>query len=630
MNKIAPETTKVNLDGEIDPQLRIDTMLEQCSRLDPPCVGFITRGHILGFEPFLNCAFVTRLFLTKHGLWVGEVHPQIKTARETYSELQTRWRAVTGTAQQLTDWDTWKKMRSKFRDIQLDDLMREMMMCAADTADFVKSLDPVRRRANRGYQAWEGIYDTMNSFLYQLFAIKTKQEEHAAAGTTPDAEKGHAPMQLVDYRHEIKFLKYTKLRRERIKDLFHTVETHHLRKKREREQEAEDADVLETPEFQAELESIVAPTMGDSDVFDQIEAIELIMRTEYEEMRLVFEYYAAGGEGGSAFDMSIAEFTRYCSDSLICKKTKELDSGDIKLVFDATDDGDPEPKETDDGDEDLSDDDTLGLKAGTGGGGTISSGGELKVDDEDGTPNEPELDEDGNPIKTPTLDEDGNPIDEDDEEEEYSWDLGEGEREIVPVEWVETIVHMALLRYPKIQPLAKRVSKLINDVIKVNACQANTETFRGELSMDEVQKIYKLYKPQLMAIFRYYAIEHPAKPGQPPMEPSMDGPIWLQMMKDSKLMTRKSDVPNDLPELSCREIFNNVQAEEEEDGGGDVGGGADEMIYMEYLEAWGAVACFKRVNPYVPLWKRMEETFVDKLFPPQKKYALARKKKGKK
>ena len=97
--------------------------------------------------------------------------------------------------------------------------------------------------------------------------------------------------------------------------------------------------------------------MGDSDVFDQIEAIELLMRTEYEELRLVFEYYAAGGEGGSAFDMSIAEFTRYCNDCLICKKTKELDSGDIKLVFDATDDGDPEPEELDDGDEDLSDDD---------------------------------------------------------------------------------------------------------------------------------------------------------------------------------------------------------------------------------------------------------------------------------
>ena len=45
----------------------------------------------------------------------------------------------------------------------------------------------------------------------------------------------------------------------------------------------------------------------------------------------------------------------------------------------------------------------------------------------------------------------------------------------------------------------------------------------------------------------------------------MDGPAWLRMMKDSKLVTRKSDVPNDLPELAAREIFNNVQMEEEED-----------------------------------------------------------------
>ena len=93
----------------------------------------------------------------------------------------------------------------------------------------------------------------------------------AAAGTTPDAEKGHAPMQLVDYRHEIKFLKYTKLRRDRIKDLFHTVNTHHLRKQREEKQREEDPDVIDTPEFQAELESIVAEPMEESDTFDQIE-----------------------------------------------------------------------------------------------------------------------------------------------------------------------------------------------------------------------------------------------------------------------------------------------------------------------------------------------------------------------
>ena len=50
---------ETNLDGEIDPQVRIDTMLDQCARLDPPAVGFSTRGHILGFEPTCVCTNIT-------------------------------------------------------------------------------------------------------------------------------------------------------------------------------------------------------------------------------------------------------------------------------------------------------------------------------------------------------------------------------------------------------------------------------------------------------------------------------------------------------------------------------------------------------------------------------------------
>ena len=110
----------------------------------------------------------------------------------------------------------------------------------------------------------------------------------------------------------------------------------------------------------------------------------------------------------------------------------------------------------------------------------------------------------------------------------------------------------------------------------------------------------------------------------------MDGPAYMQMLKDSKLVTRKSDVPNDFPELAARGVFMNVQMEEEEPGTADVGGGDDEMIYMEYLEAWGAITCFKKVNPYIPLHRRMEELFVDRVIPAQKKYALKRDKKKKK
>ena len=69
---------------------------------------------------------------------------------------------------------------------------------------------------------------------------------------------------------------------------------------------------------------------------------------------------------------------------------------------------------------------------------------------------------------------------------------------------------------------------------------------------------------------------------------------------------------------------------EEEEGSADVGGGADEMIYLEYAEAWGAVTCYKKVNPYIPLHVRMEELFVDRVFVEQKRFALARKKKQKK
>jgi len=48
--------------------VRIDTMMEQSGRLDPPATGFTTRGHILGNDTFLNGAFLCRMFLTHPGI----------------------------------------------------------------------------------------------------------------------------------------------------------------------------------------------------------------------------------------------------------------------------------------------------------------------------------------------------------------------------------------------------------------------------------------------------------------------------------------------------------------------------------------------------------------------------------
>ena len=67
-------------------------------------------------------------------------------------------------------------------------------------------------------------------------------------------------------------------------------------------------------------------------------------------------------------------------------------------------------------------------------------------------------------------------------------------------------------------------------------------------------------------------------------------------------------------ELCARKVFNDTQAEESGEGSVDAGGGADQMIYMEYLEALGAIACYKYPNPYIPLHIKLEQFFTDSFY----------------
>jgi hypothetical protein len=53
-----------------------------------------------------------------------------------------------------------------------------------------------------------------------------------------------------------------------------------------------------------------------------------------------------------------------------------------------------------------------------------------------------------------------------------------------------------------------------------------------------------------------------------------------------------------------------------------VGGGTDEMIFMEFMEALGAIACFKYPNPYIPLHIKVESMVRETLLPSQEKCAL--------
>ena len=267
------------------------------------------------------------------------------------------------------------------------------------------------------------------------------------------------------------------------------------------------------------------------------------------------------------------------------------------------------------------------------------------------------------------------------------------QRELGPAQWVDVLVRIGLKKFKgnmegKNVPYTERLNKVIQEFLVPNAGKSNTETFRlvpdiakcahkshqyhdsvtwrcvmlpapcplphrlvrssgthrpcdaahpppisprGELSLDEVQAVFKKFKPQIMAIFMFYAREHPTIPGQPLREPSMNGPGYLRMLKDSKIVTRQGDLRHDFPELQARKVFQDSQMEEEGANSIDTGGGDEEMIYMEYIEVWAAISSYKFPNPYIPLQKKVEDMFTNIVFPNQQQFALKGKgKKGKK
>ena len=55
-----------------------------------------------------------------------------------------------------------------------------------------------------------------------------------------------------------------------------------------------------------------------------------------------------------------------------------------------------------------------------------------------------------------------------------------------------------------------------------------------------------------------------------------------------------------------------MQMEEDDVGSKDAGGGEDDMIFMEFQEALGAVAHYKLSNPYLSFAEKVQ-TFIEKM-----------------
>ena len=190
-----------NMDEEIDPQVRIDTMMDQSHRLEPPATAFNTRGHILGMDGMLNAAFLSRLMITHSGCKLEQSEDsEIHALKARFAQIKTDWDNARSFISKFSVWDSWVQLRESNTDEQLDEILVSIEKIAIDLTQLREDLKPLQALAIRGQKAWWPIHNRMQQWSWKLFGVKVKQEEEAPNGVDIDMEKNHAPFKLKDVR----------------------------------------------------------------------------------------------------------------------------------------------------------------------------------------------------------------------------------------------------------------------------------------------------------------------------------------------------------------------------------------------------------------------------------------------
>ena len=144
--------------------------------------------------------------------------------------------------------------------------------------------------------------------------------------------------------------------------------------------------------------------------------------------------------------------------------------------------------------------------------------------------------------------------------------------------------------------------KLINDEMLPNACSVDVDVFRERLESDGVQETFARHKKNLKAIYRVYAAD----------DDSDDAILQADTMNCKELTSFASEMGllgAILNFRMIRTIFAFVQQEEEEleeDEEEDEDG--SEMVYSEFVESMGAIACVPAQTPTMSLSQGSKST----------------------
>ena len=438
LNRLSRRQNRSRVADEIDPQRRVDIVLAQAARLDPPATGFTTTGHILGGDAALNMAFVGRLFNTHGRLEKTRNSPDVKVIADRMVELKQQWSSAKELINQLTDKNKWQMYRATHDDTALKNALGELEQAAQDIAALGSEAEPLMAGSLQTQQIGWALRHKVSDAIWQIFTFKILREEES-----------NLPFDIVDLRRERILNQYTKL----------------------------GSDTELQTILKASLSKGERGNIADS-MHEYRREVEQILLNHFEDLNKIFQHYAAGDSKGAATEMSLSEFWEIVKDCDMTKSSADASSlkkDTINKIYQRA----------------------ASLEA-------LDTGKDA--------------------------------------------DVRLSDIEISPDGFINTLIEVSIRKFRKAPSWSQRLELLITKNILPKACRTNTDSFRKDVSQDDVQAIFRKYAARLRAVFQYYANQTKRRAAKSAndkaedeesaqQELDMDLTSWMKWCKDFKVST---------------------------------------------------------------------------------------------
>lgn len=172
-------------------------------------------------------------------------------------------------------------------------------------------------------------------------------------------------------------------------------------------------------------------------------------------------------------------------------------------------------------------------------------------------------------------------------------------REMVGREFVDALIRVAAVKFTDAS-LADRFHELMEQTILPNALRSQSEIFRADVASPKVRAVFQKHKLALQRVFRYYTSMHALREQQS----TLGLRDFVVFAKDCKL------IGSFITEHTLKQVLVNLQH--------DVDAGSEDDLradFGDFMEAIAALTEYVICNPYVPLYKRIEQFINEMLLP---------------